>query len=122
MQVVGSLGLGFFQLSPHYDIFALKEFELLLGHDGGFGCLLKHGMNSKVIDFELLKHSLPIDPFFALIMEDVSARVQGDFRLYNGFLFKGTQLCISGLWLKIIHEGHNEGHMGRDKTLQLVAD
>jgi hypothetical protein len=44
--------------------------------------------------------------------------------LHNGFLFKGTQLCIPewSLWLKIIKERHDEGHMGRDKTFQLVAE
>ena len=57
-------------------------------------------------------------------MEDVSTGVLGGFTLHNGFLFKGTQLCIpeGSLRLKIIKERHNEGHMGRDKTLQLVVD
>jgi hypothetical protein len=56
-------------------------------------------------------------------MEDVSKGARGGFGLYNGFLFKGTQLCIlkGSLRLKIIKELHNEGHMGRDNTLQLVA-
>ena len=41
----------------------------------------------------------------------------------DGFLFWGNQLCIteSSLRLKIIQELHNEGHVGRDRTLQLVA-
>jgi hypothetical protein len=81
-------------------------------------------VNSEVIGFELLKYSLSIDPFFCPIIEDVSARARGGFRLYNGFLFKGTQLCIpkGSLWLKIIKECHNEDNMGQDKTLQLVAE
>ena len=39
-------------------------------------------------------------------------------------LFRSTQLCIpeESLQLKIIKERHNEGHIGRDKTLQLVAE
>jgi hypothetical protein len=54
----------------------------------------------------------------------MSTRVQGGFVLHNGFLFKGTQLCIpeGSLRLKIIKERHDEGHMGRDKTFQLVAE
>ena len=79
-------------------------------------------MNSQELGFELLKDSL--DPFFGPTIEDVSDRAYGDFDLYNGFLFKGTQLFIpeGSLRLKIIQQCHNKGHMGQDKTLQLVAD
>ena len=44
--------------------------------------------------------------------------------MYNGFLFKGTKLCIpeGSLRLKIIKECHNEGHIGRDKTFLLMAE
>ncbi|KAK6114742.1 hypothetical protein DH2020_007011 [Rehmannia glutinosa] len=40
-----------------------------------------------------------------------------DFLLHNGFLFKGTQLCIpdSSLRLKLIGELHGAGHVGRDR-------
>jgi hypothetical protein len=71
-------------------------------------------MKSEVIGFELLKDSLSSDPFFGPILEDVSTRAQGGFVLHNGFLFKGTQLCIpkGSLRLKIIKERHDEGHMG----------
>jgi hypothetical protein len=81
-------------------------------------------MKLKVIGFELLKDSLSIDPFFGPILEDVSTRAQGGFVFHNGFLFKGTQLCIpeGSLRLKIIKEHHDEGHMGQDKTFLLVAE
>jgi hypothetical protein len=61
---------------------------------------------------------------FGPIMEDVSTRARQGFGWHNGFLFKGTQLCISksSLRLKIIKECHNKGHIKRDKTLQLVAE
>nr|GEU68731.1 putative reverse transcriptase domain-containing protein [Tanacetum cinerariifolium] len=44
------------------------------------------------------------------------------FVLHDVFLFKGNQLCIpdSSLHLQIIKELHGEGHVGRDRTLQLV--
>ncbi|GJV32643.1 putative reverse transcriptase domain-containing protein [Tanacetum coccineum] len=47
---------------------------------------------------------------------------KSDFFLHNGFLFKGNQLCIpdSSLRLQIIKELHGEGHVGRDRILQLV--
>ncbi|GJY59190.1 putative reverse transcriptase domain-containing protein, partial [Tanacetum coccineum] len=45
-----------------------------------------------------------------------------DFNIHDGFPFKGNQLCIpdTSLHLKIIKELHGEGHVGRDRTLQLV--
>ena len=57
-------------------------------------------------------------------MEEVSLGVSNDYGLYNGFLFKGQQLCIPdcSLRLKIIQERHNEGHMGRDKMVLLVVE
>jgi hypothetical protein len=44
--------------------------------------------------------------------------------MYDGFLFKGSQLCIpeGNLQLKIIRERHNEGHMGWDKIIQLMVE
>jgi hypothetical protein len=51
---------------------------------------------------------------FGPIMEDVSTRARRGLGWHNGFLFKGTQLCIpkGSLRLKIIKEHHNEGHIG----------
>ncbi|GJZ68694.1 putative reverse transcriptase domain-containing protein [Tanacetum coccineum] len=45
-----------------------------------------------------------------------------DFFLHDGFLFKGNQLWIpdSSLRLQVIKELHGEGHVVRDRTLQLV--
>nr|GEZ27507.1 putative reverse transcriptase domain-containing protein [Tanacetum cinerariifolium] len=42
--------------------------------------------------------------------------------MHDGFIFKGNQLCIpdSSFRLQIIKELHGEGHVGRDRTLQLV--
>jgi hypothetical protein len=80
-------------------------------------------MTSEVIGFELLKDSLSIDPFFSPILEDVSTRAQGGFVLHNGFLFKGTQLCIleGSLRLKIIKERHDKGSLGFSYFLQVPA-
>ncbi|XP_059461773.1 uncharacterized protein LOC132190737 [Corylus avellana] len=51
-------------------------------------------MAIEVIGFDLLKDSLSTDPLFGPIVDDVLLGNQSDFGLYNGFLFKGTQLCI----------------------------
>ena len=42
-----------------------------------------------------------------------------NFLLYDGFLFKGNQLCVPdcSMRLRIIQELHSEGHVGKDRTL-----
>lgn len=48
---------------------------------------------------------------------------RSDYTLTDGFLFRGVQLCVPdcSLRLKMIEELHGEGHVGRDRTLQLVS-
>mgnify|MGYP003362544751 FL=1 len=45
------------------------------------------------------------------------------YMLVDGFLFKGNQLCIPdcSLRMKIIKELHEEGHVGHDRTMQLIS-
>ena len=47
-----------------------------------------------------------------------------NFLVHDGFLFKGNQLCVPGCSLRlcIIQELHEEGHVSRDHTFQLVRD
>ncbi|KAG5527003.1 hypothetical protein RHGRI_028065 [Rhododendron griersonianum] len=81
-------------------------------------------MRAKVLGFDLFRELLPNDPYFGPIMRDVEAGNRADYQMHDGFLFKGNQLCVpaSSLRLKIIKELHEEGHVGRDKTVQLVGD
>ena len=81
-------------------------------------------MQNEVLGYEFIKDLLLTDPFFGPIVGDVTLGVRSDYGLYNGFLFKGQQLCIPdySLRLKIIQKRHNERHMGRDKTIYLVAE
>ncbi|VVA35112.1 PREDICTED: Transposon [Prunus dulcis] len=81
-------------------------------------------MRSHVLGFDFLRDLIATDPYFAPIIYDVATGVCSNFMVHDGFLFKGNQLCIpeSSLRLKIIHELHNEGHIGRDKTIQLVMN
>lgn len=64
------------------------------------------------------------DPYFGRIWTEVQSRTRTDFVLHEGFLFRTNKLCIpEGSWrLRIIQELHNEGHMGRDRTIKLVLD
>ena len=43
--------------------------------------------------------------------------------MVDGFLFKGNRLCIPecSLGMKIVKVLHEEGHVGRDRTLQLIS-
>jgi hypothetical protein len=61
-------------------------------------------MQNEVLGFEFLKDLLLTDPFFGPIVGDVISGVRKDYGLFNGFLFKGHQLCIPdcSLRLKII--------------------
>jgi hypothetical protein len=81
-------------------------------------------MKNEVLGFDFIKELLHTDSFFGPIVEEIFVGTRSDYGVYNGFLFKGHQLCIPdcSLRLKIIQERHNEGLMGRDKTFLLVAE
>jgi len=73
-------------------------------------------MHVKVLGFDSFQKLYVSDPFFAIVIEKIQNNQQSDFVLQDGFLFKGTQLCIPdcSLRTKIIQELHGEGHVGRD--------
>ena len=81
-------------------------------------------MHHQVIRFNTFQELYATDPFFAPLLKDVVVGFYPDYHLYDGFLFKGNQLCVldSSMRLKIIAKLHNEGHIGRDKTLTLIAN
>lgn len=62
------------------------------------------------------------DPYFGKIWSDLKNGVSSDFVLLGDFIFKGTRLCVLtfSLRLQIIKELHIEGHVGRDRSVQLV--
>lgn len=80
-------------------------------------------MRTQLLGFEGVRYLLTDDLYFGNILTKISEGGPTEFHLQDGFLFKGNQLCIpdSSLRLKIIKELHNEGHMGRDKTFELIA-
>ena len=81
-------------------------------------------MHNQVLGFDIFRELYASDPYFAPILEDVVVGFRSNYHLHDEFLFKSNQLCVpdSSLRLKIIAELHNEGHMGRDKTLALITN
>lgn len=111
----------------------LQQFTFSIRHQSGKtnrvadALSRRHGllttMHTQVVGFAALADLYPSDPFFGKIFLDVLNGVRGDYTIQDGFLFKDLRLCIPdcSLRLHIISELHNEGHVGRDRTLQLVT-
>ena len=83
---------------------------------------LLNRMTIEVTGFNSFAELLEDDPFFSNILARVRAGERTEYVLQDGFLFRGNQLCILDYSLRdqVIKELHGEGHMGRDRTLQLV--
>lgn len=63
------------------------------------------------------------DPYFGPIWTAITAAAPTPYVLHDGFIFLDNRLCIPecSLRIQLITELHNEGHIGRDRTLQLVS-
>ena len=87
----------------------------------------RHGMltamHTRVPGFSTFADFYPSDSFFGSIFYDTSNGVRGDYTIHDGYLFRDLRLCVAdcSLRLQIVSELHNEGHVGRDQTLQLVT-
>lgn len=79
-------------------------------------------MKVEVLDFDSFHDLFVTNPFFSTIVAAVKAGERSNYILHDGYLFRGNQLCISdcSLQWKIIQELHGEGHVGWDRTLQLI--
>lgn len=80
-------------------------------------------MHTTVAGFSTFADLYETDPFFARILDDVKLGLSSTYTLDDGFLFKDLCICVPdcSMRLQIISELHNEGHVGRDRTLQLVT-
>ncbi|GJV96777.1 putative nucleotidyltransferase, ribonuclease H [Tanacetum coccineum] len=97
-----------------------KELVLFTDHDS-----LRHIRTQDKVDvpgLDVICDMVTVDPYFSVVLQGVQAGEKPYLFLHDGFLFKGNQLCIpdSSLRLQIIKELHGEGHVGHDRTLQLV--
>ncbi|GJW91386.1 putative nucleotidyltransferase, ribonuclease H [Tanacetum coccineum] len=97
-----------------------KEFVLFTDHDSLRNIRTKDKVDVPGLD--VIRDMVTVDPYFSVVLQGVQVGEKPDFFMHDGFLFKGNQLCIpdSSLRLQIIKELHGEGHVGRDRTLQLL--
>lgn len=111
----------------------LQQFTFVIKHKAGVLnkvadalCLwqsLLSTLHTSVPGFSVLPDMYPTDSFFGKFWIDAVEGRCSDYFVLEGFLFRGIQLCIPecSLRLQIIKEFHSEGHVGRDRTLQLVT-
>ncbi|CAL8993728.1 unnamed protein product [Prunus brigantina] len=89
-----------------------------------------HTMTVQVTGFDRIKAEYSSCPDFGIIFHEVSngnRREYIDFITRDGFLFRGTQLCIPRTSLREflvweLHGGGLAGHFGKDKTIALMED
>lgn len=111
----------------------LQQFTFVIKHKSGAlnkvaielsrRSLLLTTMRTKVLGFDSFQELLVANPYFSNIIAEIESGQRPDFIIYDGFLFKGNQLCAPklSLRLKIVNELHKEGHVRHGKTLQLLA-
>ena len=110
----------------------LEEYNFVLKHKSGAQnrvadalsrraqCLSM--MRVQVVGFDSIPELYRTDPFFNKIYEAAQERNSAEYTIHEGFLFRGVQLCIPKCSVRdlIIKEIHNEGHRGRDKSVELL--
>ena len=109
-----------------------------------FTFVIKHqsGRTNKVADALSRRHSLlatlqvsvpgfsvfselyPHDPYLGRVWSDLKNDIRSEFLLHEEFIFREGRLCVPECsWrLQLIKELHEEGHVGRDRTLQLLTE
>jgi hypothetical protein len=118
----------------------LQQFTFVLKHKAGVENRVADALSRKsmlintlsvdVTCFADLPNTYKTDPDFGpvyLRLHNDPKPTEVEYNLHEGYLFKGTRLCIpqSSLREFIIRELHSggiAGHFGRDKTLNLVED
>jgi len=84
-------------------------------------------LDTCVLGFEHLKSLYDIDEDFKELYLACQKHPKEDFLLQDGYIFKGTRLCIprSGLHGSLIQEVHGgslAGHFGENKTLIMLRE
>jgi hypothetical protein len=87
-------------------------------------------LSTDITCFEAVKESYPHDPDFGTCYKALLTSpnwLDGHYSLLDGYLFKGTQLClphtsIRDFVIQELHAGGLAGHFGRDKIIAFVED
>ncbi|KAI9165278.1 hypothetical protein LWI28_010951 [Acer negundo] len=110
----------------------LQQFTFVLKHKAGVSNWVADALSQRVNllstmtiqvpGFDSFRDLFDSNTYFYEVMAAVQAGEKSKFLMVDGFLFRGNQLCVPdcSLRLQIIKELHGEGHVGRDRTLQLV--
>lgn len=86
---------------------------------------LLNSLQPIVMGLDLLQCAYPTDPDFGEIYHTCCNHANGEFHIFNGFLFKRQRLCVPRHSVRLVilqeaHEGGLAGHLGVDKTLHIV--
>ena len=89
--------------------------------------LLLSILETKVLGFEIVKNMYSIDEDLKEIFAKSSSHPHGLFHIQDGFLFKGTRLCIPKcgfreLLIQELHGGALAGHFGVEKTCAMLKE
>jgi len=89
--------------------------------------LLLFQLDACVLRFEHLKSSYAEDRDFGELFKECKRHPKGEFLAQEGYLFKGTQLCVPNyatrdLLIHEIHGGSLAGHFGEKKTLIMLKE
>nr|GEU71743.1 putative reverse transcriptase domain-containing protein [Tanacetum cinerariifolium] len=110
----------------------LEKFTFVVRHETGVSNRVADALSRRnsllvtmqvdVPGLDVIHDMVTVDPYFLVVLQGVQYGEKTNFVLHDRFLFKENQLCIpdSSLCLQIIKELLGEGHVGRDRTLQLV--
>nr|GEV25963.1 putative reverse transcriptase domain-containing protein [Tanacetum cinerariifolium] len=79
-------------------------------------------VRAEIQGLDTFKEMYTEDSYFGPVMQEVLNGQRCDYQLQDGFLFKGTRLCIPDCSSreKVVAEQHALGHFGRDKSIVLV--
>ena len=84
-------------------------------------------LDACVLSFEHLKALYAKDEDFGELFTECSKHPKGDFLIQEGFLFKGTRLCVPRcstreLLIREVHGGSLAGDYGENKTLIMQTE
>ena len=84
-------------------------------------------LRASVLSFEQLKPLYVQDKDFGELYKECQKHPKGEFLIHEGFLFRGTQLCVpqGGTWellIREVHGGSLASHFGERKSLMMLKE